>query len=212
MADLDTTTPAFRRIPRIAATTYVQALPPATRYILRGGPDVMTAAGGALGLTISQTACRAVTAPNNLAALWLGPDEQLLLGPERFDIAAALEPALRPLPHSLVDVSHRQTALQASGPHAVVLLNAGCPLDLDPSAFPVGMCTRTVLAKAEIVLWRTGQDEFHIEVWRSFADYVSSLLAEVARELGDIASHGQTPPGVSRTDPEQARPAQEENL
>jgi len=144
----------------------------------------MTVAGGALGLTISQTACRAATGPTNLAALWLGPDEQLLLGPERYDIAAALEPALRPLPHSLVDVSHRQTALQASGPHAVVLLNAGCPLDLDPGAFPVGMCTRTVLAKAEIVLWRTGQDEFHIEVWRSFADYVSSFLAEVAREIG----------------------------
>ena len=65
-----------------------------------------------------------------------------------------------------------------------MLLNAGCPLDLDPSAFPVGMCTRTVLAKAEIVLWRTRQDQFHIEVWRSFADYVSSFLAEVARELG----------------------------
>jgi len=144
----------------------------------------MTAAGGALGLTISPTACRAATGPSNLAALWLGPDEQLLLGPERCDIAAALEPALRALPHSLVDVSHRQTALEASGPHATVLLNAGCPLDLDPSAFPVGMCTRTVLAKAEIVLWRTRQDQFHIEVWRSFADYVSSFLAEVARELG----------------------------
>jgi sarcosine oxidase, subunit gamma len=63
------------------------------------------------------------------------------------------------------------------------LLNAGCPLDLDLSAFPVGMCTRTVLAKAEIVLWRTSQDVFHVEVWRSFADYVSRFLAEVAREF-----------------------------
>jgi sarcosine oxidase, subunit gamma len=56
-------------------------------------------------------------------------------------------------------------------------------LDLDLSAFPVGMCTRTVLAKAEIVLWRTSQDVFHVEVWRSFADYVSRFLAEVAREF-----------------------------
>jgi sarcosine oxidase, subunit gamma len=201
MADPAATTvkpAAFRQAPRIAASTSVQALPPATRYIMRGSSEVMTAAGGALGLTISQTACQAATAPNNLAALWLGPDERLLLGPERCDLAAALEPALRALPHSLVDVSHRQTALQASGPHATVLLNAGCPLDLDPNAFPVGMCTRTVLAKAEIVLWRTGHDQFHVEVWRSFADYVSSFLAEVARELG-TASPGHPP-------------AQEENL
>jgi sarcosine oxidase subunit gamma len=180
----------------------VEALPPATRYILRGGQDVMTAASKALGLAISQTACVAATANapavsgtqaalgtpdatsnGSLAALWLGPDEQLLLGPAGCDIASALEPALRDLPHSLVEVSHRQTALQVSGPQATLLLNTGCPLDLDPSTFPVGMCTRTVLAKAEIILWRTDQNVFHVEVWRSFADYVSSFLAEVAREL-----------------------------
>jgi sarcosine oxidase subunit gamma len=39
-------------------------------------------------------------------------------------------------------------------------------------AFPIGMCTRTLFGKAEIVLWRTGEAQFHIEVWRSFAGYV----------------------------------------
>lgn len=122
--------------------------------------------------------------PNpGLSALWLGPDEQLLLAPDGADLAAALHAPLRDLPHSLVEVSHRQIALHVSGPHATALLNAGCPLDLDLDAFPVGMCTRTVLAKAEIVLWRTAENVFHIEVWRSFAPYVSSLLAEVAREF-----------------------------
>lgn len=159
----------------------------------------MRAAGEALGLTLSETVCRAATvaysqalADSNdpgdarqggLAALWLGPDEQLLLAPETSDIGAALLPALRDLPHSLVDVSHRQIAFEVSGPRATLLLNAGCPLDLDLGAFPVGMCTRTVLAKAEIVLWRTSRDVFHVEVWRSFADYVSRFLAEVAREF-----------------------------
>jgi sarcosine oxidase, subunit gamma len=142
----------------------------------------MSAAGNALGLAISQVPCRAAE-HGARAALWLGPDEQLLLGAEGNDIAAALGPALRELPHSLVEVSHRQTALQVGGPRAAVLLSAGCPLDLDPGAFPVGMCTRTVLAKAEIVLWRTAEDIFHIEVWRSFAAYVSRFLAEAARDI-----------------------------
>jgi sarcosine oxidase, subunit gamma len=177
-------TKAIRQPVRIAGSMLVRALLPATRYILRGGPDVMNAAGRALALSLSQIACRAATgAPSGLAALWLGPDEQLLLGPEASDIGAALQSALRDLPHSLVDVSHRQTAFEVSGPRSTLLLNAGCPLDLDPSAFPVGMCTRTVLAKAEIVLWRTSQDVFHVEVWRSFADYVSRFLVEVAREF-----------------------------
>jgi len=173
---------AFRRAPEITASALVRALPPASRYILRGGPQVMTAAGSALGLTISQVACRAAT-NGQQAALWLGPDEQLLIAPESADLAATLQPALRDLPHSLVEVSHRQIALEVIGPHATNVLNAGCPLDLDLSAFPVGMCTRTVLTKAEIVLWRTDETVFHVEVWRSFASYVTELLAEVAREV-----------------------------
>lgn len=177
---------AVRQGPQITACSLVRPLAPAVRYVLRGGPQVMTAAGNALGLSISQVACRAATngaANGGLAALWLGPDEQLLLGAEDSDIAAALGPVLRELPHSLVEVSHRQTALEVNGPRAAVVLSAGCPLDLDPSAFPVGMCTRTVVAKAEIVLWRTAEDIFHIEVWRSFAAYVSRFLAEAARDI-----------------------------
>jgi sarcosine oxidase subunit gamma len=94
---------------------------------------------------------------------------------------AILGDALAGLPHALVDVSHRQTALEVAGPDAEAMLAMACPLDLHPSAFPVGMCTRTVFAKCEIVLWRTGPDLFHIEVWRSFGAYVVGLL-DLARE------------------------------
>jgi sarcosine oxidase subunit gamma len=45
------------------------------------------------------------------------------------------------------------------------------------------MCTRTVFGKAEIVLWRSGEQVFRLEVWRSFSRYVVHLLHEVAREL-----------------------------
>ena len=175
-------TSAVRQAPKLTACALVSPLPPISRYVLRGGPQVMAAAGAALGLEISQAACRAVV-NGEVAALWLGPDEQLLLGPDGLDLAATLAQALRELPHALVDVGHRQTAVQVSGPQGAVLLNAGCPLDLDLSAFPVGMCTRTVCAKAEIVLWRTSAEVFHLEVWRSFAPYVTEFLAEVAREL-----------------------------
>ena len=67
------------------------------------------------------------------------------------------------------------------GPQAATLLSAGCPLDLDESAFPIGTCTRTVLAKAEVVLWRRAQQTFHLEVARSFVAYVSRFLAEAAQ-------------------------------
>ena len=84
---------------------------------------------------------------------------------------------------SSVDVSHRDTALTVSGPRAAWVINAFCALDLHPAAFPVGMCTRTVLGKAEIVLWRTAAEMFRIEVARSFAPYVWACLEEARREF-----------------------------
>jgi sarcosine oxidase, subunit gamma len=174
-----------RSNPTIAECPAVRLLQPASRHVLRGGTEVMSVAGSALGLEMPEALCRATVSADR-AALKLGPDECLLLGPEPAaqETTSLLEQALGDLPHALVDVSHRQIALEVRGRHAAFLLNAGCPLDLHTSAFPIGMCTRTVFAKAEIVLWRTGEEMFQIEVWRSFAAYVSRFLAESEREVG----------------------------
>jgi sarcosine oxidase subunit gamma len=174
-----------RRGPQLEASALVQSLPPATRYILRGNAAVRAAAQQALTLQLPANPCRAVS-DGERAALWLGPDEWLLIAADGAAaiLGAALNEALQGLPHSLVDVSHRQVALALDGPQAATLLAAGCALDLDARAFPVNMCTRTVLGKAEIVLWRTAADAFRIEVWRSFAAYLSAFLAEAALGIG----------------------------
>jgi sarcosine oxidase subunit gamma len=44
------------------------------------------------------------------------------------------------------------------------------------------MCTRTVFAKAELVLWRTAPETFRLEVARSFVRYVVDMLSEIARD------------------------------
>jgi sarcosine oxidase subunit gamma len=160
----------------------LRQLPPATRFILQGGPAARAAAGEAFGLSLPETACRANTRDGR-AALWLGPDEHLLLGlqGDREALAAGLESSMAGLAHSLVEVSQRQVAVGVSGPRASTILNTGCPLDLDQAEFPPGMCTRTLLGKAEIVLWRTGAEAFHLEVWRSYSSYVLAWLREAER-------------------------------
>ena len=144
----------------------------------------MAAAGAAIGVQISNTALCSACAGQR-AALWVGPDERLLLTsvPDGDTMTEQLSAALTDLAHSLVDVSHRQVAFEITGPQARDLLNAGCPLDLHPASFPVGMCTRTLLGKCDIVLWRKGAGTFHVEVWRSFADYASRFLAEAGETL-----------------------------
>src|SRR5579872_2759198 len=174
---------AARQQQVIASSPLLRQLSPASRFSLRGGPQVLVAAVGILGLPRSDSPCRAVR-NDGRAALWLGPDERLLIGPA--DAAAemgdSLRGALAGLPHSLVEISHAQVAFEMSGAHAATALNTGCPLDLDPAAFPVDMCTRTVFAKAQILLWRTGPETFRVETARSFAPYVTKILSIAARE------------------------------
>jgi sarcosine oxidase, subunit gamma len=155
---------------------------PAARFILRGSEAVRVSCGMAFGAELPSQ-LGAAGESGRRAALWLGPDEWLLIadGAGAADIGAMLESVLDGTAHSLVDVSHRQIGLIASGPAAPRVLNAGCPLDLDLKVFPVGMATRTLFDKVEIVLWRRAEAAFHIEIWRSFASYLVGSLAEAAR-------------------------------
>ena len=118
------------------------------------------------------------------ATLWLGPDEWLVMAPDNLAprLIAAASANLGDIPVSLVDVSHRSAGIEISGPRADDVLNAFATLDLHPSAFPLGMCNRTLLGKAEIVLWRISATSFRIEVFRSFVPYVWLLLREASRE------------------------------
>jgi sarcosine oxidase subunit gamma len=196
---------ATRKAPSTLNTQWLTTLPPAGRYAFYGDAAARTAALPAWEVEFSDAPLRANIRASR-ATLWLGPDEYLLLelavsgatrlvadapgidapridAPGGLDALDALERALADIPHSLVDISHRQFALEVSGPHAETILSGACPLDLDATQFPVGMCTRTVLAKADIVLWRTRADAFHLEVWRSFAGYVTGILTEIAAEF-----------------------------
>lgn len=164
------------------ATVAVAA--PLARFSFRGHDAAAVKAAAAFG-TVLPTTPLSSSHGEARAALWLGPDEWLLLasdGPEG-EIFAAMEKALGETPHALVDISERNVALIVNGPKAAWLLNSQLFLDLDETAFHVGMASRTLFAKAEIVLWRTGKTTFVVECWRSFLPYVAGLLAEAALEL-----------------------------
>jgi sarcosine oxidase subunit gamma len=156
--------------------------PAAARFILRGGEAVRVACGMVFGADLPSQLGPAGEGEGR-AALWLGPDEWLLTadGADAAAVADLLESVLEGTAHSLVDISHRQIGLIASGPAAARVLNAGCPLDLGLKACPVGFATRTLFEKAEIVFWRRAEATFHVEVWRSFAPYLAASLAEAAR-------------------------------
>lgn len=172
MADVDPC--AIRRLSRLA------------RRILRCRAEAVDAASEILGLVLPRRAGMSAS-HGDRHALWLGPDEWLILADEALaERLARCAESLAALGAAFVDVSHRQEAIALQGWEAESWLASGCPLDLTIAAYPVGACTRTLFHKAEIVLWRRGDDCFHIEVWRSFAGYVESLLNEAASDLAAI--------------------------
>ncbi len=162
-----------------SSSVRLETASPAERISLRVRAEDVAALSGALGVDLPVRP-KASASANGRTALWLGPDEWLVIAEQNGGLmqAAANSGAL----HSAADVSHRNTAILVSGPGAAAAINAGCPQDLSLKAFPVGACSRTVLGKVEIVLLRTAEDAFRVEVWRSFSDYAFGLLAEGAQD------------------------------
>ena len=111
------------------------------------------------------------TEPNTVAgaAIWLGPDEWLVLGGRETDFPDAA---------AAVDVSANRVVLELSGADAADVLARGCSLDLHPSVLGPGRCAQTLLARAQVILVRDDVDRFRILVRPSFAGYVRAWLRD----------------------------------
>lgn len=155
--------------------------PAATRISLRVRGKAGAALRKALGFDLPSKP-KTSTSEGEVTALWIGPDEWMVLAPEGSSLAADLSKT-DSASVSAVDVSHRNTAILVSGKKAALAIGCGCPQDLSLAAFPVGATSRTVLAKAEIILFRTAENEFRVECWRSFSDYAWKFLADAARSV-----------------------------
>jgi sarcosine oxidase subunit gamma len=107
-----------------------------------------------------------------------GPDEWLLVS------EAEMPPNWREIAGSgAIEISHGYAGIEWSGPRMLLALSAGCPLDLHDQAFPIGMATRTLYGKSEVLLWRQEQARLHMEVPRSYLSAMLAFFAETARHL-----------------------------
>lgn len=112
-------------------------------------------------------------------ALWLGPDEWLLVGEH-----AALEAPAHVGTGTITDVSHGRAVLRVSGPEVRAALAKGCSLDLHPRAFPPDRCAQTAIAKVAVILDHTEQDVFDLYCSRSYAGSFWHWLTQAAAEYG----------------------------
>jgi sarcosine oxidase, subunit gamma len=156
---------------------------------LRGNPidpGFTSAVRQATGLGLP-TAANTVTGAGDLAALWLGPDEWLLVGPagRETDLVAGLRQALGTQHAAVTDVSEARTVIAVMGHRARDLLAKGTSIDLHPRAFGPGRCAQTALAAANVTLRQLDDGPtYELHVLNSFADYLWRWLEGGAQEYG----------------------------
>jgi sarcosine oxidase subunit gamma len=130
------------------------------------------------------------TEPNTVAgdatraALWLGPDEWLVVGP--LGSEPDIEREFAAAGATTVDVSANRTTLELRGSGARELLEFGCPIDLDPRIFGPGRCAQTLLARANVLIWFVSDDPepvYRVFVRPSFAPYVAAWVADASDGL-----------------------------
>ncbi|GAA4618750.1 sarcosine oxidase subunit gamma family protein [Saccharopolyspora hordei] len=140
----------------------------------------------ALDLALPHHEPNTVSGDETEAALWLGPDEWLLVGPDgrAASLVAAVTEALADSLGSCVDVSANRTTVRLSGPRSRDVLEKVCSLDLHPRSFGPGRCAQTLVGRAQVVLWQvTREPAYRLLVRGSYAAYLADLLLDAADEF-----------------------------
>lgn len=162
-------------------------LPFLTQFNLRVDPagPAARAVGDVLGAALPTRANTAVAA-GDVAVLWLGPDEWLVLAPEgrQESLEKALRQAIGTEPGAVVDLSAHRTTVELTGERAREVLAKGCSLDLHPTVFTPGSCAQVLLAQAPVLL--VAREGEHPAYWLlvrvSFATYVADWLLDACVE------------------------------
>ncbi|HEU0221194.1 MAG TPA: sarcosine oxidase subunit gamma family protein [Paracoccaceae bacterium] len=125
-------------------------------------------------------------------ALWMAPDELLLIVPQG-EVAAAIAviaEALQGEHHLAADVSDARVRFLIAGPGAREVLAKGAPVDLAPQAFGPGDLRRTRVGQVAAAFWCTAPEEFELVCFRSVATYMHDWLATAARPGGQVGFFG----------------------
>lgn len=168
----------------------LKEIPFVTQLDLRGdGEDknFLAAVNKIVGFSLPTTPNRA-REKGDMSALWLSPDEWLLLTSE--DDASRLTSTFKVMlsdkHFALTDVSDNRTMLELSGPDCWSVLGKLGSLDYHPRAWKRGDCAQSLLGSAQVIIQmkKDGKSPvFNLLVRNSFADYLASILTDAMQEF-----------------------------
>jgi sarcosine oxidase subunit gamma len=172
----------------------LREVPSLTQILLRIDPQSPGAATirQALDIDLPDT-FGTYTQSGDLDALWLGPDEWLLVAPP--GAAAVLQTAVAQAAgqthHMVIDVSANRTCIELRGADARYVLAKGCHEDFTARSFCGRRVVQTVLAKVPVILQLTADvPVFRVFPRNSFAAHLARWLLDASDELIAARCHG----------------------
>lgn len=150
-----------------------------------GSAGISAAVKAATGTPVPDP--RRVVSAGGRSALWMSPDELLLLVPyaEAPAIVAELSAALAGEHALAVNVSDARAMFRIRGAKAAQVLQKLAPVDF--ATLGEDEVRRTRVAQVAAALWKSGPEEFSLIGFRSVGGYIMGLLESSARSGSEIA-------------------------
>ena len=130
----------------------------------------------AVGLKVPEPL--AMSADGDARAIWMSPDELLLLCGYADANAAIVRigEQMGDAHHMALNVSDARAVIRLTGSRVGEVLAKGAPCDCSDHGFPVGTARRTHLAGLAVAFWRLEQDVWEIVALRSYSHHLMTWL------------------------------------
>lgn len=152
---------------------------------LRNSRDISKVMNRYFGTALPKTA-NSFSVSGDRRALWLGPDESLLICANRDseELHRTLSTQLSGQHFQLTLLSDALVVYELKGSYVREILAKGCALDLHVSVFLPGQCAQFNLDRVTVILMCETVNSFRLICRTSFADYVETWLKDAAIEYG----------------------------
>ena len=169
----------------------VKEISPVMKINLRGKKrEFLTNIGKSLNM-ILPTEANTSTTSEKLTAIWLSPDEWMIVSNElvskdnnKYELQEMLFNSIsKTTLGAVTNVTDQFVQLEIKGKNIYEILSAGCPFNFNEFKEKKGSTTQTVLNNIDIILHHKDENIINLFVRRSFAEHLLSWMEDCISRL-----------------------------
>jgi len=169
----------------------VKEISPVIKINLRGKKrEFLTNVGKNLNIILPSEANTSTTS-DKLTAIWLSPDEWMIVSNElvsketnKYELQEMLFNSIsKTTLGAVIDVTDQFVQLELKGKDIYEIFSAGCPFNFNQFKEKKGSTTQTVLNHIDVILHHKDENIVNLFVRRSFAEHLYSWIEDCASRL-----------------------------